>query len=213
MPIPVIRYPLDPTGLSPDNLVSHEQKTMVNRAVRAIAPNYGAFFTESLVVRDITNNRTLIRGVSYQCAELYEVLSQVYLKEICAVILITDVSVSSEIEISYQCLGGEYSTSSEAIVSMLNALSIDDRPANWGTLINLPDAFNPAMHLHDIGDVFGFEYLVNSIERLTSAVLTGDNASHNRIYEYIDSKLAGQSKNTNTVFSNNLDELYFFSQH
>lgn len=213
MPNPIITYPLDPTGLSPGNKIPNEPKTLVNRTVRAVAPNYGAFYTESLVVRDVTNNRTLTRGISYQCVELYEVLSQIYLKEICAVILITDPSVSSNITITYQCVGGEYSTSSEAIVSMLHALSLDDRPADYNLLINLPsEGFQPTLHLHDVGDVYGFEFLVMGLERLTSAVLTGDNASHDRIYQYIDSKLSGFSPNSNTIFSSNLDELYFFSQ-
>lgn len=212
MPIPVIRYPLDPTGSSPDNLVVAEPHTLINRAIRPVATSYGAFFTDNLVVRDVTNNRNLVRGISYECAELYEVLSQIYLKEICAVILITDPSVSSNITVTYQCLGGEYSTSSEAIVNMLNALSIDNRPAEWGNLINLPPAFNPALHLHDVGDVYGFEYIVTALERLASAVLTGDNASHDRIYQYIDSRLSGISQDTDTTYSSNLDELYFFSQ-
>lgn len=212
MPIPVLSYPLDPTGTSPNNLIVNEPKSLPNRLIRAIATNYGAFYSESLVVKDLANNRVLTRGVSYECSELHEVLSQIYLKEIHAVILITDPTVSSNVSITYQCVGGEYSRSFEAVANMLTALSIDDRPADYNRLINLPNAFQPAMHLHDVGDVYGFEFLVNALERLTSAILTGDNASHDRIYAYIDSRLANRSIESNTIFSENRDEWYFFSQ-
>ena len=115
MPTPqVIRYPLDPTGVSPDNLVSGELHTMVQRQTRAIATEYGAFYTNSLQVRDTSNNQLLVAGTHYYPAELYELPTARYGKEVCAIIVITDPTVSDQVSLQYQCVGGEFSTSQTA---------------------------------------------------------------------------------------------------
>ena len=179
------RYPLDPTGVSPDNRVAGEAHALPNRTVRAIAPLYGAFFAESLIIRDLTTNQ-ILNTSQYKSTELFEFPTARYGKEICGIILITDTSVSSNISIDYQTLGGEYSTNSDAIVQMLNSIEFDNRPVAWPDIIGKPDAFEPAFHYHDIGDVYGFEYVVHAIERVRTAILVGDSSTHDAIYRYID---------------------------
>lgn len=179
------RYPLDPTGISPDNLVVGEQHTLVNRTIRAFAPIYGAFFTESVVLRDRSNNMVLTKGVQYRAAELYEFPTGRWGKEVCGILLVTDPSVSNDVEVQYQALGGEYGTNVDAIIQMFNEAMLD-RPVAWPDIFGKPDDFNPAAHFHDAGDIYGFEYVVNAIERLRQAVLTGDVASHEEIFKYID---------------------------
>ena len=187
MPLPVpIRYPLDKTGVSPDNKIVGEPHDLVNRQVRAIAPNYGPFFTESLVVRDVTTGLTLRTPQQYVATEMDTVPTGMFGKEICGIILIKDTAVSSKIEIDYQTVGGQYSLNSQAIVDMLNSAAFDNRPVNWGDIISKPDVFTAAAHFHDAGDIYGFEYVVTAIERLRSAILIGDSASHDEIYRYID---------------------------
>lgn len=179
------RYPLDPTGVSPDNLVVGEQHTLPNRTIRAFAPLYGAFFTESLVLRDRTTGQVLVRNTQYRAAELYEFPTGRWGKEICGIILVTDPTVSNDVEVQYQALGGEYSTNMDAIINMFNEAMLD-RPVAWPDIIGKPDEFNPAAHFHDAGDIYGFEYVVNALERLRQAILTGDAASHDEILKYVD---------------------------
>lgn len=186
MSLDVIRYPLDPTGTSPDNLVDSEPHVLPNRTVRAVALGYGAFFTESVQVRDSATNQLLTKGVQYYPAELYELPSARYGKEICSIIVITDTSVSNNIKVTYQALGGEFSRNVQAVVQQIDKLMLDNRPISWPSIIDKPDEFNPAHHLHDIGDVYGFEYLVHATNRVRQAIETGDSASHDQIYRYID---------------------------
>ena len=196
----VTRYPLDPTGISPNNSVVGEEHTLSNRPIRAIAPSYGAFFTDSIVIKEKSTSQELIKNIDYYCAELYEVPTVKYGKEICSVIIITNTNISSDIIIDYQALGGPWSYSQQAIVQMINNLDIDDRPVNWGDIIGRPTEFNPAHHLHDIGDVYGFEYIVAQLERIYQAIIIGDAASHDVIYQYIDDKIAGLKDYTDTNF-------------
>lgn len=191
----VFRYNLDPTGVDPDNLVLGEIHQMEHRAVRAIAPKHGAFFAESLRITDTVTGVALVPGVQFYAAELYAMPSGRYGKEIDAVILIVDPNVADRITISYQALGGEFSTSAEAIMNMINNLNIDGRPVAWGAIVGKPDEFVPARHLHDLGDIYGFEYVVHALNRIESAILIGDVASHDSIYQYIDTANAATAAN------------------
>jgi hypothetical protein len=157
MSTPVIRYPLDPTGVSPNNLVSGEIQTMPARAVRAITPDYGGFFTESLQITDQSTG-LLLTSSQYYATELLEVPTGLYGMEICSIIMVTDPSVSNTVSLTYQCLGGEYSTSTSAIVNLVNALELDDRPVTWPAILGKPSGFPPSAHLHSAGDLYGFEY-------------------------------------------------------
>lgn len=183
----IVRYPLDPTGANPNNLVAGEiQNLTPNRNVRAIATLYGAFFTESLVVTDVATGLPLTPNTQYYAAEMYELPTARYGKEICAVILITDPTVSNQVSLQYQALGGPYGTSATAIIQQIENLQLDTRPVAWGDILDRPSEFPPAFHLHDVGDVYGFEYLVHAIDRVRDAIEVGDSAQYDQIYAYID---------------------------
>lgn len=181
----VFRYPLDPTGAKPENKVIGEEHTLTTRPIRGLAPNYGLYFTESLVVTD-RNTGLDLTSSQYKCVEFQEVPAGKYGKSICAIILITDTSVSNNISITYQVLGGEWSSNEAALVDMINNLDLEDRPVSWPMILNRPDEFNPAPHFHDAGDIYGFEYVVHALNRLRQAILIGDEAAHDELRRYID---------------------------
>lgn len=204
MPNSIYRFPLDPTGTNVNNLVVAEPHTLQNRAIRIVVPLYGAFFTDSLVIRDVTSGITL-NTTQYSVGELYEFPTARYGKEICGVILIKDTAVSSNIEITYQALGGEYITNTGALVSLLETIDLDNRPVAWPDIIGKPSGYNPALHLHDIGDVYGFEYVVHQLERIRSAILIGDEYGHDEIRRYVDTRVNSLNSaiQTNTTNINN----------
>lgn len=187
-PVP-IKYPLDPTGISPANLVVGEAKTLGNTKIRVFGMLYGPFFTESLVVKDAANGRVLIRDVDYYATEMYQLPTEMYGKEICAIVIITNQTVSANVTVDYQVLGGEFSYSYDAIVQLITKLNLDNRPVAWGSLIDKPDAFEPAPHLHDAGDVYGMEYIVVALERVVQAIQIGSLGGESKIYGYIDSQV------------------------
>lgn len=200
--LPLIRYPLDPTGVNPDNLVQGELHTLLARQTRVVAPTYGAFYSGSLVVRDTSNNQVLVKNVQYYAAELYEVPSAKFGKEVCAIVVITDASVSNNISLEYQAVGGEFSAAATAIVQQIEALNLDARPVQWGSIIEKPSEYPPSHHLHDIGDIYGFEYVVHALDRIRAAILMGDDLSHDTIYQYVDSVKAELEQGAQTVQNN-----------
>lgn len=195
-----IRYPLDPSGVAPSNMIDGERHTLApNRRWRCVATDYGAFFADSVRITDLTTGQVLTKDQYFE-GELYEQPSDRYGKEIYAILVIVDPEVGTEISIDYQCLGGEYGTSATAIIQMIEKLQLDNRPIEWGDIINRPTEFRPVHHYHDAGDIYGFEYLVHVLERIRQAIIIGDAASHDVIYTYID-KLEVELRNL--IVSNN----------
>jgi hypothetical protein len=186
---PLLRYPLDITGVNPDNFVSAEPHTLQPVLFKALATTYGAFYTDSVIVTDTLNNRVLAKDVHFVCTELLDAVSELYGKEVCYLILITDPTVSTQVSVSYQALGGPYTRSADAIVNIYNLITNDTRPAEWPNIIGKPDRFVPGPHLHDIGDVYGFEYLVNSMERIRRAIQLSDSPVFEQVLDYIDREL------------------------
>lgn len=183
---PLLRYTLDPTGVNPDNYVNAEPHSLEpGLKVRAVAPTYGAFFTESVKIYDGSTNRLLNRGIDYICTELLDLPTEMYAREICYLVIIQNEAVSSNVKISYQALGGPYTRSADAIVNIYNNFQGDQRPVSWPDIINKPTAFPPGPHLHDIGDVYGFEYLTFAVERIRNALLLTDVPGYEKVLTYV----------------------------
>lgn len=182
----VIKYPLDLTGKSPNNLVLGEIHELPVGVNRAIATNYGPFYTQGLVVRELPSGKVLQPNLQYKAVQLYEEATMRSGLEVCAIIVITDTSVASSVELDYQVVGGEFSSSVYAIQQLIASLDLDSRPVSWGEVLGKPSEFPPTEHLHDIGDLYGFEYVVAALESIRQAILQGDEASHEELRKYAD---------------------------
>ena len=193
MPINPIRYPLDLTGTSRDNLVLNELHTLKPTRVRAVALQNGAFYTASVVIRDVATARVLVAGQDYEFDNLYQMASEHAKAEVAAIIVITNIEVSNTISVDYQCIGGLYGYSTTAIMQQIEDLQLDNRKVEWGNIYNKPAVYPPAKHLHDIGDVYGFEYLVQAIQQLRHAIMVGDEGAHENIYRYIEKTVGNTS--------------------
>lgn len=174
MATPVIRFALDPTGTSPNNLVINEVHTLdANVRVRAIAPRYGAFYSNSLVVRDMTSN-TLLADTQFSCVELMQDATIRFGQGVYMMILITDTTVSSSISINYQVVGGDYQNTADTVVTAWETLTSDGRQVDWANVFNKPTQYPPSLHEHLLSDVYGFQSLVMALERIRNAISLTD---------------------------------------
>ncbi len=166
-----IRLELDPTGLNINNRIKDEPHVLSDRPTRSIAPNYGAFFATSLVVKDGTYE--LVRGQDYQIVELHQEATLTYGKEISTVILVINSNISTNVTIDYQALGGHYARSDESIARLYQTVISDNRPVDWTNVFNKPTEFTPTIHRHLLDDVYGFEPIVDYLERIKRAITLG----------------------------------------
>lgn len=190
MPTPIPpRYALDLTGVNANNLVLGEVHSLSAQKIRSLAPIYGPYFTESLKVYDHLSQQILSRNLDYQCLDIVGLPTAQSGKEICSIIVITNPNVGQQVRINYQALGGGYERSYEAIKLLMENLTNDTRPVDWPNILNRPTEFEPTMHLHRLGDVIGFEYVVSVLEQLKNSIVLGDQLGHDEILSYIDYNL------------------------
>lgn len=162
---------LDLTGNNIDNRVIDEPHSLSVRPTRSIATNKGPFYAASLSVRD--GGVVLSRGIDYQLVELHQEATLKTGKEIHSVILIINKNVSSDVTVTYQAVGGHFGRNDEAIANLYQSLLTDDRPVPWEGLMNKPTEFNPTVHRHLLDDVYGFEPVVDYLERIKRAITLG----------------------------------------
>lgn len=179
------RYQLDLTGRDIDNLIQGEEHTPPMKLVRSIAPTYGPYYSETMRVYDINTNVLLTKNIDYLCVDVLGLPTAQTGKEICSILLLVNQKITG-VRIDYQTLGGPYEKDYSAIRLLIENLVNDNRAVSWPNITNKPDGFNSNMHLHKLGDVIGFEYLVVEIERLKTAILIGDEINHTEILSYID---------------------------
>lgn len=185
MPTPLIRYRLDPTGVNPDNFVNGEVKTLATTQIRAIAPTYGPFFTETVAVFDHGNGRVLVRGVDYKIVDLLQTATLRFGKEIAQVILIINPAVGSQARVNYQVLGGEYQSSSESLINLYESFLADGRPVDWTEVLNKPTQYTPTLHRHFLEDIYGYEPVVVALERIRNAIVLSDVPAFEALIDWV----------------------------
>ena len=183
------RLDLDLTGKNINNLITDEPHELSSRPTRSIAPRLGPFFAESLVLRD-SSGISLSRGKDYQIVELHQEATLRYGKEISSVILVINSKVSSQVTITYQALGGHYSNDDTAIANLYQSVINDNRPVDWSNIFNKPTEFNPTIHRHLLDDVYGFEPVVDYLERIKRAITLGQTSI---VLEIVNSLLSNFS--------------------
>lgn len=184
MTTPVIKYPYDPTGISPNNLVVNEQHTIPIEFDRVFALDYGPFYSASLEVTT-TTGQTLKKNVDYRTFLLMPTATAETNMEVCAMVQIVNEDISGDVLVTYQVVGGQYSIATEAINQLIELLVADDRQIEWLNVKNRPAKFPPSDHYHSVSDLYGFEHLINVLSDMRTAILTGDSQSHIVIYQKI----------------------------
>lgn len=181
----IYKYPLDLTGRNPNNLVLGEPHVLPTGVNRAVVPNYGAFYSASLVVRDADSGVALVPHEQFKAIQLYQEATEKTGQEVTAALVVTDTNVSENIIIDYQAIGGEFSYSVTGLREMLSQLDIDNRPVRWGDILGKPNLYPAAPHLHDAGDLYGFEYMVEAIDTLRHAIMVGQEGTLGELRQYV----------------------------
>lgn len=180
-----LKYPLDRTGTATSNKIVNEARSVGREVYRAIAPYAGAFFTKSMVVVDQATGAELTLNTDYKILYPYQEAELEIGKPICTIVQILSANVT-DVYLTYQCVGGPYTTARDVLVQLISDLQQDNRAVTWDAILGKPVEFNPSKHLHSATDLYGLEYVVLALEELVQAAYTGDVSSHDVLYNYID---------------------------
>jgi len=181
---PIIQYPLDLTGTSPTNHIVGEVRDILTDANRVFIPLAGPFYADSFTILDNETGMPLRPVDDYILAQPFSQASLRSGKDVQSAVVLR-VSAPISVKLDYRVVGGEYSWNLDALQDLITQLDLDDRPIKWGSVLGRPTAYPAAPHIHDIGDTFGWEYVVWQLERITQAIMVGDEASHEEIRQQI----------------------------
>lgn len=198
-------YPLDYSGVASSNLIANEQVTLSGGAFRAFSPLYAPFFKKNIAMIDLGTGLRLTSS-QYSCKALIPSASTVagIGDEVYALVVITDAAVSNNLSVSYQTVGGPYTSGFEAILGMVtnllstNQVSNND-PVNWAIVEHLPTGFPENLHLHSLGQTTGWEFLAAALEKLRLTILLGDQLSKSFVLSYIDRAIAAAIQMSNQI--------------
>jgi hypothetical protein len=183
------RYSLDKTGQSKDNYVTGDAHAIGTSPVRAIAPNYGAFFASSMEIVDSFTQKPL-DGTQFEFQFLHEEASRLVGQEVYGVVVITDPTVGPNVELSYQALGGQYSRPIAAIANEVATLANDNRTVSYANVTDRPDTFKPVPHMHAVGDAYNWDYVVSALEMILNAMTLIKASSYDSTLNYVDQQAA-----------------------
>lgn len=200
MPANPTSLPLDLTAAALGNRVTAESHTVGSVEGRTFALDYGSFYTESLVIRVAATGAWLRPGNDFMALHLHKAASKASNKEVCQVIHVDD-SISGELLVSAQMVGGEYSGSAATIQELIDAQDLDNRTAVWGEILHKPQQFSPANHLHHLQQLYGWEGAINLLEEIRIAILRGDVPVREAMYNYLNAQLSDKQSQIDALHS------------
>ena len=173
MSFPLQRFGFDPTGLSPNNLISEEVHVLGPKAgpYHPIAPKHGPFYMSGETFVVYVRDTKLEYGVDYHMVNLVQEATLQTGKEVGELILLRNRNEGDEVRITYQVVGGYYQNNIEGMVRLYEAFLADNRPIDFTTgLKNKPIDYPPRYHLHLFKDVIGWGPVIVAMERMINAL-------------------------------------------
>lgn len=165
-------------GTNPSNQIPSESMEMLRLQNGDLigVPKYGPFHTSSVVIKDSEGN-TLIKDHDWKAIFLDGELTEKTPSEICRAIYISkdlpnqdDPTVTINVNIAYRTVGYPHTHYGAAIDEILDYLENDNRPVEWGHLIDVPIKFVPERHKHHAGELYGLGKIILALNKLTEVV-------------------------------------------
>lgn len=183
----ITKLPMDFKGTLASNLRTGEEHVLNKangRVNRMFTPDFGAFYTESLIVRTAAGV-PLVRDQDYVVTYYYPDLGELTSKEICAIIVVTNPAIPNTIRVTYQAVGGHYALSVKELKAVLDETEAAPEKIKWSDIVNKPLQFTPdPEHTHEYWQLYGLESTNVNLDMLGTAWAKGRTAliDDNRIY-------------------------------
>lgn len=150
---------------------------------RFIIPKRGWFYADSVSIKDRDGNA--VPASHYQSRSIHERHTLMTGRSICGVILITDSDVTGPVSVTYQALGGPRLPPSQLVSDTLAAITSDESTFSWDEVVNKPDTYQPASHVHEVWQVYGAESWVFLLQRLADACRKGENGALEKLEAFL----------------------------
>lgn len=156
-------YPVDLTGRNPSNLVANEIHH-IHPLHSVIIPRYGSFYTDGVIVRNASNDR-LTLGRDYHFSGLQEDYTRQTGKEVATKIVITNQSLTGEINITYQVYGSDEKYTAESMKALVDAFQVQ-REVSWENITNRPRKFPFPSHTHPTTEITNWTEMIRLMNHI-----------------------------------------------
>lgn len=192
-------YPKDLTMSLDSNHIKNEIRDFANDNERIFVPNGGPFYSQSMQIQ--TKDGRLLRPITeYQLLYLNEDATLESNRNVCAVVRILNKTITSVV-LNYRVIGGEYSNTVYAIKQDLLKGGKNDQFLDWNTNVyNKPSEYPVGPHFHRGEDFTDWDAVWVQLEGIRKAIIHGDGASWQSVYNYIDAKV---SRDVSNAIGNN----------
>lgn len=179
----------DYSGVNPDYKVTtpelHDFGSNTTR--RILMPRRGAYYSDSIVIREVNTNRILVKDVDYTPSIIEQDATITSGKPVVCYVVIHN-HVLNPIEIlEYQFVGGEFSLMPELLADVTAMLTDESNEISYNNLIGKPEfGFVPSFHEHGEDNTFNWQYIIESLDRLNHAVTVKHEATHDLLRSKIE---------------------------
>lgn len=192
-------YPLDATGVSPNNKVSGELHAVDGSGNRRyLSTVWGAFFFAGHTVVDAANGTPLTYGVQYHVAGRYDVPSSRFQKTVAGIFVIKDPAIKN-VYLNYQAVGGDFGETADIYTSMLGRRGKAGRNTDWGEYLDPVELLSDEDLEYYKGLTSGPQHLAMAINRLAAARIENDPGFMDKIRQYVSTsatQIAGDAANS-----------------
>lgn len=175
---PLVIYPFDSTGRAASNLVpgeGHAVNTVNFRDYYFVVPTYAPFFAEGLsltLTLEDGSSRPLVEGQDYALALPFVAAIRSIGVPIYGALTLNNTIVTGTVSVTYQTLGGDYTTDPNAILERLATMIYNPRTTLWDVVTNKPQLFPPINHAQNFGDYYSEQQLVDALASLADTIAT-----------------------------------------
>lgn len=175
---------IDYEGVGNRHLQVNEEVLFNNDiADRILVPECGAFYVESLEVRNINGGEILVKGIDYEVFLSDAVATAKSGKEVCGVIIITNPTISGVL-LTYQFVGGLHKDGYYLLEQLLKMYPKGTNAIiNYDDILQLPELFDPAYHTEHVVNFYDTKSLLVKLERCRQALHHRQNGDLAKMYE------------------------------
>lgn len=173
-------YELDYTGISPANLVLNEQHTLTasnSSPHRLIVPIYAPFYLDNFTlvhVDDLGVVTPLNENIDFNFCMPFIGATRSIGKQLYGGISIMNNSLNGQIRIAtYQTIGGNWVADPTYVLAKIADMLYNPRIIVWDAVTNVQEIFPPVNHDQNFDYVFGHQDLIDALNNVASAILTG----------------------------------------
>lgn len=200
-------YPEDYTGTNLNHRKISEKRKLTDATSRLVTLDYGSFFAESLVIRNVATGRPLTPGKDYACVELDTLATERSGKQVCAAILIENQQVS-DIEIDYIFVGGLHLSGLHLLKELKNIYPNGLEPHyHFDNILNKPETYKAKAHNTHVKELYGFDGLTRSLQEMIDGLGYKDHQYIDVIFSQVLSKLNSMNVELDEFITNTEESL------